>query len=303
MAKKLFSRIQARLRGLVREANMYLGDFTRSLHWMLGAKKHYQENFEEIAGKHKWVFIIGCNNSGTSIVQRIMNQTGSVSTMKLEGQRYTKVFPRAMRSGKERVWMEYEDDLLIDSDNTKASAPRLLFDWLSNTPKPLHKYILEKTPANLLRMEWLDQSIPNCYFIGLVRDGYAVSEGIRRKSHKSIERAAIQWNRANQALEKNKVKVKNYMELRYEDMVDDPKDAFVRISKFVGAQSLEIESAMNIDYGLKTVSGEKITGLKNLNQKSMDRLSDEDIKIINHYAGNMLKSHGYFKSEKDQVTQ
>lgn len=296
MRKSLSSRIMTRLGGLAREANMYLGDMIRSFRWwVLGSRKYYKDNFNTIAGSHKWIFIIGCNNSGTSIVQRIMKQTGSVSTMNLEGQRYTKVFPRAMRRGKERVWMEYENDLTMKSEDAAKEAPRLIFDWMSHLEKPTHEYILEKTPANLLRMEWLDKVLPDCYFIGLVRDGYAVSEGIRRKSHKSIERAAIQWSQANKALDKNKTRVKKYLELRYEDLVDDPKNAFVEISEFLGVQPLEIDDAMDIDYGLKTVSSEKITGLKNLNQSSINRLNDKDIEIINQHAEQMLKKYGYFR--------
>lgn len=299
MSRNLLTRIITRLGGISRTIKMYLGDFSRSLKWWLfGKRKYYTENFDDVAGRNKWIFVIGCNNSGTSILQRIMSQTGRISTMELEGQRYTKVFPRAMRRGKERVFMEYENDLIINSDKGRDEAARLVFDWLENVSPPLHDYVLEKTPVNFLRMEWLDKMLPNCYFIGLVRDGYAVSEGIRRKSHKSIERAAIQWNRANEALENNKTRVENYMELRYEDLVEKPKDAFVKISEFIGIQPLDIDAAINIDYGLKTVSSEKITGLKNLNENSISRLSVDDIGIINQYAEAMLKKHGYYRQGK-----
>lgn len=296
MQKDRLSRIFTRLAGYKRDAAMHLYDLLRSVRWCFGGRRYYEKNFERIANEHKWVFILGCNNSGTSIAQRIMSQTGKISSMELEGQRYTRVFPRAMLKGKERVFMEYEEDLLMRSNDYSKYAPRLLFDWLSHIKKPLQEYVLEKTPANLMRMQWLDSALPNCYFIGIVRDGYAVCEGIRRKSHKSIERAAIQWNRANEVLEDNKSKVANYMELRYEDLVERPEETFERISGFLDVKPLQIADAMNIDYGLKTVSEENITGLKNLNEASIARLSEEDIQVINRYAENMLKHHGYFRA-------
>jgi hypothetical protein len=60
-------------------------------------------------------------------------------------------------------------------------VPRLLFDWLEALGTPLSPRILEKTTANAVRMRWLHQAFPRSAFIGVVRNGYAVAEGIRRK--------------------------------------------------------------------------------------------------------------------------
>lgn len=270
------------------------GDARRFLSWKFaGGQRFFSQYWRDLVSCHKWVFIVGCNNSGTSILQRILKNSGQVSTWKLEGQRYTRAMPRAMRRGYERVWMEYADDLRMPLGSEQAVAPRLVHDWLVSLDAPVKKVVLEKTPANLLRMEWLRSVFPDSYFIGLVRNGYAVSEGIRRKSYKDIGRAASHWAAANAAMIETAENIDRYIEVRYEDFFDKEPETIARLAEFLDLDRNALSSAMTHKYALRTIEGEGEQSLKNMNPVSFQRLNAQDIEIIRACAGDMLDRFGY----------
>lgn len=270
------------------------GDVQRMLSWsVLGGKKEFTKKSAVIASQHKWVFILGCNNSGTSLLQRILNKSGQVSTWHYEGQRYTRVLPRAMRRGYERVWMEYRDDLTMPENSEDSLGPRLIHDWTTSLDQPLKPIVLEKTPANLLRMRWLQKVFPQSYFIGLVRNGYAVTEGIRRKSHKEIGRAASHWAAANKAMLKEAKSIDRFLEISYEDLAEKPAETTKTLANFLDLDAEALGAAMSEKYELKNVTGISKQGLTNMNKVSIDRLSEEDISLIKQNAGEMLDHFGY----------
>jgi len=277
-----------------RIAAQFLADSACEISWQLpGRKSWYRKNLDMLVGTHKWVFIVGCNNSGTSILQRIFDASGQVSTMEFEGQRYTKVLPRAWRRGHERVWTEYKEDLVLQPGDRAMLKPRLLHDWLRSLAKPVNSIVVEKTPANVLRMEWLQECFPDSCFIGLVRNGYAVAEGIRRKSNKSLERAARHWQAANATLLENCRGVNRYLEISYEEITEHPASSSARIAAFIGIDSTAIENAMSGEFAFSTVHGKGRLELHNLNADSIARLSQADIDIIRNNAAEMLDYFGY----------
>ena len=218
-----------------------------------------------------------------------MLRTGKVSTLPAEGQIYTRVFNRAERRGYERVWSEYANDLALAPSAPTESVPRLLHDWLRSLELPIASVILEKTPANVVRAEWLQQAFPNSYFVGLVRNGYAVCEGIRRKGRKSLDRAARHWNLVNRSLVECSSRLRNYIEVRYEDLVDDPRRttaellSFLGITAAAGQQPLSGETRVRDDH----------VEIRDFNIESISRLTDSDRAMIIQNASEMLDHFGY----------
>ncbi|MBU0481313.1 MAG: sulfotransferase [Proteobacteria bacterium] len=286
---------------LLRQADIYTEDTRRWWQWHIaGGKHYYTEHYREILSGHKWVFIVGCNNSGTTLLQKALEKCGLVSTMKYEGQRHTRTLPRAYRYGFDRIWSEYADDLLLPQTGTAVLIPRLLHDWMNALPKPPKRIIVEKTPANVLRMDFLNHHFPQAYFIGLVRNGYAVCEGIKRKSGHSVERAARHWRRAGEALEENRQKVKNYLEIRYEDLADNMPGCAARLGEFLEVDAEAIAEVEHKTFSLATVTGCATQSLRNLNRESIDRLTRDEIDTIARYAGPLLDYYGY-SAENERV--
>ncbi len=258
-------------------------DIRRAFNWyVMNDRVHYKQHSQNIINDHKWCFIVGCNNSGTSLVQRILEQSGQISTFPFEGQRYTRTLTRAYKRGYERVWSEYLKDLRLTQEDSKACVPRLVHDWVESMKSPLRGIIVEKTTANAVRMTWLQEVFPNSYFIGIVRNGYAVTEGIRRKGGKSVERGARHWDLVNKIMINDAKSVANYLEVHYEDIAERKPDSIQKLAKFIDLDSKH--------FNLETSRGQTI---RNFNHESIQRLSRDDIETIRSIAGEMLEYHGY----------
>lgn len=271
-----------------------LQDVGRSLSWnTFGGRRFYSRHAKDIVASHKWCFIVACNNSGTSLLQSMLERSGEVSAMEHEGHRYTKVFVRANRKHYERVWSEYLDDLRMDANDSINCLPRLIHDWMGALRFPLKNIVIEKTTVNAVRTLWLQKAFPHSYFIGLVRNGYAVTEGIRRKGNKSVERGAKQWNIVNKIMLEDSKKLDNYLELRYEDLVSKPSETSDKVSQFLGIDKRKIQKAMQKEYRFETIRGKEAQKIEDMNKESIDRLEATDKEIIYKYASEMLDLMGY----------
>ncbi len=284
----------ARLQRLGMRSALKIHDIERALSWHLGGgRRFFQRHFCEMVQAHRWCFIVGCNNSGTSLLQSILERAGPISTFPFEGQRYTTVFTRATKRGYERVWSEYLDDLRLTSEDSLVLAPRLLHDWMLEFPLPINELIVEKTTPNAVRMTWLQKVFPRSYFIGLVRNGYAVVEGIRRKGAKSVERGARHWNLVNKIMMRDASQINYFLEMRYEDLVDNPTTSAKRLGQFLGVDSDKLRQAMNEHYAFATIRGQLQQRVRNLNPESIARLTEDEIRRIHNEAAEMLDYFSY----------
>ena len=76
--------------------------------------------------------------------------------------------------------------------------------------------------------------------------------------------------------------------IRYEELTEKPDIILQRIFEF-----LELPP-INLDAGRKVWKiQDKVSKIKNMNQRSLDALSEKDLKIIESNAGGMLVRLGY----------
>lgn len=295
LRETLFTDWDKRIARCDRRFRIGLRDAHNALSWhALGGNRFFSTYWEEIAQLHRWVFVIGCNNSGTSLLQRLLEWTGEISTFPAEGQLYTRAIKRDRKRGYSRVWSEYIQELALGRDEPLSAAPRLLHDWMTNLPRPIGPVIVEKTPANAARAEWLQKVFPNSRFIGLVRNGYAVAEGIRRKAKQPLDSGARHWNAVNRLMRQTSLGLDRYLEMRYEDLASDPAASMIGICDFIGIENEQSRRLANLteseaQRALTTIFGP----VRNCNPESISRLSNDDISIIRNNAGEMLEYHRY----------
>jgi hypothetical protein len=162
-------------------------------------------------------------------------------------------------------------------------------------------YLVEKSIANTPRALFFEQHFQPAYFIHIVRNGYAVAEGIRRKGEVMpgrqdvgmreypIEWCAQQWRRSLEVVETVRPKLKRFIQISYEDLTADPDKTLRKICDFVGADHL--------NHSLKEspfeVHGAR-SSIKNMNGDCIRKLHAEQIIAINSIAGEFLKRFGYF---------
>jgi len=281
MATVMTNGFLPRANRLFRRLDIFFGRFRRDLAWLFTERKHFLGNFEKLMSEQHWIFLVGCNNSGTTLLHDLLVSSRHFNAMPHEGQRYTRVIRMAERRHHERVWSEYIEYLRLTENDSTAQVPRLLHDWLRAMGKISSPYFLEKTTANAVRTRWLQKSFQNSYFIGVVRNGYAVSEGICRKGNKSALRAGRHWRKVNEILDADSAYLQNYMLLRYEDLADNPFEQLSRIETFLGLAAGSLTDRIDLSH------------VTNMNSTSIGSLSEAQVLVINQEAGELLDRYGY----------
>ena len=247
--------------------------------------------------KYKWVFIVGCYNSGTSLLLKILQHHTQITSLPNlgEGQWLTNHLVTPASIGIPRLWVEKEELFRFDPSEKKVVAQKIKKDLLKVVRNYKADFILEKTNANAARMPWSQENFPNSYFIHIIRNGYAVARGIEIKVTPKIEnkknllqRAAFQWNRSAELVLEDSKKINNFLEISYEDLTDFPKQTTEQICNFLQIELIDDffwDKTFSV-HGLK----EKIA---NQNPERLKQMTTEQKKIIESKANEMLKYYGY----------
>ena len=237
----------------------------------------------------KWCFLVGCYNSGTTLLHKILSSHESIACMPNEGQFFTDTLPLPMELGLPRLWaVKPERFELGKEDGADINVRRLKKQWGANINDLSRPVVVEKSPTNAARILWLEKHFQAAHFVGIVRNGYAVAEGIRRKAGHSIEQCAQQWNTSNQILVRDLPRANRNLLIRYEDLTSRPTETVRQILDFLELNSerfLPLEGQWSIH--------EQNSSIKNMNSHSARRLSSEDIRIIRETAEPMLTHFSY----------
>ena len=250
----------------------------------------------------KWAFIVGCYNSGTTLLRQLIDLHPVISSVRAEGIFYTPELSFPEQLGWLRMWHKCMDEMLMD-ENTKGVDPDgVKRDWSFFLDSSKGVY-LEKSIPTAARMRWFQHHFENAHFIHLIRNGYAVAEGIQRKtaSHKvwkvpkqfngkyPIEMCAKQWVVNNQIVEDQKNDIRHLHQLTYEELMNNPKEEIEKIWTFLG---LEIPAQWYDESRAFTVHFVDST-LQDMNHRSFDRLSKEQMIKIESEASELLQHYSY----------
>lgn len=274
----------------LRKIRHRLGDLHRSVRVSLAAP----------VSPRKWVFLVGCYNSGTTLLAKLMGGHPEISALPEEGQYLTDQLVKDYALGLPRMWCKSEPDFRWLEDHTGPDINRIKKEWAIRLPAN-PEIVLEKTPANIARMRWLQRHFSTSYFVAIVRNGYAVSEGIRRKAEPAgmpdgwpIADCARQWRRSCEVLSEDATFIGNLHVIRYEQLVAAPQETLRGIWRFLG-----VSDAYQPDQDHAWSVHERTESITNMNHESIGRLSSYDIELIEAEAGEMLDSHGYRRLSGD----
>ncbi|MCX2739960.1 sulfotransferase family protein [Pontibacter anaerobius] len=251
---------------------------------------------KKIEGK-KWVFIIGCYNSGTTLLEEVLSTHPEMSSLNDEGVMLTDKLTRPEDFFWRRMWSECEQDLQVN-DEESAEVAKRHWSHFYDLSKPV---LLEKSIVNTIRIDYLNRYFKEAFFIHLVRNGYAVAEGIYRKAtvmegnhlyaengKYPLELCAKQWARSLEVVEQTKSKAENFIEVTYEDFTSNPDKVLRDITDFIHVQPFSSTFKDNV-FKIHNVE----SNIKNMNGSSLKKLSAEDVVIINNVAYKYLDKYGY----------
>lgn len=260
--------------------------YKRASHWL---RMERAALFGPVPRPQKWVFLVGCYNSGTTLLHDLLATHPLVGSMRDEGQFLTDqlIVPRDL--GLRRLWaLEHERFWLDERGGADINVRRLQRQWGAEFNDPLRPVLLEKTPTNAARTRWLQANFERAYFIGIIRDGRAVAEGIRRKTGHGLDVAARQWSRSNEIMLQDFAHLERSLLVTYERLTAAPDEVLAEVLTFLDLPPLD-----NQLHEREWEIHEQQSAIRNMNERSLSTLSETDLEVIEAEAGPMLRRLGY----------
>ncbi len=241
-------------------------------------------------GEYFWLFVLGVNNSGTTVLSRVLETHPLIRALPAEGQLLTDAFPRPDKLGVTRIWSSRLDVFRWTEDSDPDPALRAKMDWLGFYPRR-SGILLEKSPPDSVRARWLQCHFRPARFMAIIRSPYAVCEGIRRREGYGIEVAARHWVVANECMLADLEHLDHCLHFKYEDLAARPEEHLSMIQSFLEL-GIPFDSEMVRKVKAHSSEGE-LVGIQDLNSESIARLSSQDIALINDIAGPLMKHLDY----------
>lgn len=270
----------------------YLIRFWHDLRWQLASSKHLSEWIARRldVGDWYWLFILGLNNSGTTVLKRYFENHSRIRSLPIEGQRLTDALPHPAKLGVRLDFANYPALFHWTEESDPRPAYRAMYDWARLYP-PGPGILLEKSPPDSVRSRWLQQHFRPSRFLAIVRSPYAVCEGIRRRTGCPLEEAARHWRKGNDLLFRDMERLDRCLWFRYEDFCADPSGHLEKFETF-----LDLDEPFD-RRGLEEVTSHSYegftTGVRNLNPESIERLEPEEIEAIERIAAPLMERLGY----------
>jgi hypothetical protein len=253
---------------------------------------------QNIPDNKKWIIILGSYNSGTTLLSDILSAHPSISALPDEGVMLSTVLPRPEDYHWRRMWWKCEKEMsLAAADAARANKLKRQWSHFLDLEKP---FLLEKSIANTCRLLFFEKQFGSPYFIHIVRNGYAVAEGIHRKAammkknplwpvtNYPMAYCIQQWKRSLQVVEAQRPELTHFKEIRYEDLTSHPGKTLDELTAFLGLEKLDraiLENTFHVH--------EKNSAIVNMNEASIQCLSKMDIQEINRLAADMLMKYNY----------
>lgn len=194
-------------------------------------KKRPLETTPDVEG-NRFVFVAGLHRSGTSILHRLLRAHPDISGFantrvpEDEGQYLQSVYPREAEAGgpgqfafDPRAHLTEVSPLVSD-----ANRGKLLREWAPYYELD-RKFLLEKTPTNLIRSRFLQALLPGCRFVFIVR--HPIVSGLStfawtRRSGIGLGEVLAHWTTAHRLFLDDLSHLHDWTLIRYEDLVADP---------------------------------------------------------------------------------
>ena len=274
---------------------MKIRRWINGVHWTLSTSSginRYIARHLHLDGYY-WLFLLGVNNSGTTLLTRMLESHPQIRSLPHEGQRYTRALAKPGQFGAVRLWGTQMEAFRLTETDAPDIARRCRFDW-AHAYEHRPGVILEKSPPNTVRSRWLQAHFRPCRFIAIVRNPYAVCQGIRRRQGHDIEAAATHWARSNGCLLDDLPRLERAQLITYEALCDDPERTLDQINRLLALESPLDAGVFGKQYDVHNINDEA-QPIRNLNDHAISQLSGQEIDQIDAIVGNVARKFGYEK--------
>ena len=138
----------------------------------------------------------------------------------------------------------------------------------------------DKTPGYILHYELLKTIFPGARFVHIIRDPRDYALSVSHAWGRSMKRAAHRWHTSVHNIREKAAKNEDYLEVRYEDLLDDPVKILTQISRFAGVDyELGMELLRKPSENLGETKGQTAIVATNKN-KFLERIPPAKLKRI-----------------------
>lgn len=188
------------------------------------------------------VFLGGLHRSGTSLVHRCFSDHEDISGFhdtgvpEDEGQHLQTVYPTAAQFGGSGRFGHHPASFMDEHSPlvSRENATRLLTSWLKywDTSK---RFLVEKSPPNIVRTRFLQALFPECRQIIVLRHPVAVAYATQKWTPGVLVGSLIEnWLLCHERFEQDRSHLKHIHVLRYEEFVQQPQRHMDEMLTFLG---------------------------------------------------------------------
>ena len=142
-----------------------------------------------------------------------------------------------------RSYLNESSSLISEKNRCK------LFDEWSQNWDLSKKFLVEKSPPNIIRTRFLQALFPNATFVTILRDPIAVSFATQKWSKTSMDSLFKHWLVCNRQYQEDSRMLKNSILFKYEDFTSKPHKVLAQVSELLDV-SLELQNEWEVKQGV-----------------------------------------------------
>lgn len=210
--------------------------------------------------QHEFVFVAGLHRSGTSLLHEILRahpdisgiENSPVKDYEDEGQFLQSVYPiGAVFGGPGKFAFDPESHMTeAHALATEASAETIFREWSAYWDLE-RRYLIEKSPPNIVRTRFLQTLFPSSRFVTVLRHPVPVSYATIKWSKSSIPELIEHWLVAYERYLADMPKLNNVLTLRYEQFVLRPQAVLDEIYRFLELDSIPLQRQVSREINAK----------------------------------------------------
>lgn len=199
------------------------------------------------------IFVGGLHRSGTSLLASLLGEHPDIgnitntSAIEGEGQYLQDVLPLEQDHGGPGRFAFYGEYRKMPAGLSAREIGQCLQDsWAPYWPGGT-KYVLEKTPGNLLRVQLLQSVLPSARFVFIIRHPVATALATQKWSHTGLFELIYHWLVAYESLDGVFELGGRCAIISYEDLMHNAADVLEQLHAFLGLEKVSTHKIHLID--------------------------------------------------------
>lgn len=203
----------------------------------------------EIERAHHFVFCCGLHRSGTTLLFRMLREHPDMSgfannkvatewlALEDEGQFLQSVYPPGIVYGGPGSFAFSPGAHITETSEllTPDNKAQLALDWFPYWDLN-RRYLLEKSPPNILMTRFLQSAFTNTSFVTIMRHPVAVSLATTKWSTRTVDALIEHWLTAHEIHQADTAHLRRAMTIKYEKLIAQPDSSLREIYAFLSVE-------------------------------------------------------------------